>query len=55
MYRDLTIRVYDTQAIEKIDWLRINGIDVTEILTKALIEYPKENKEETKKDLISMR
>ncbi len=54
MYRDLTIRVYDTKAIEKVDWLKLNGIDVTEILTKALMEYQKENKEETKKDLISM-
>ncbi len=41
MYRDLTIRVYDTKAIEKIDWLREQGIDVTEIIIKALIEYPK--------------
>lgn len=39
MYRDVFIRVYDVEAIAKVDELRKNGINLTELLVKAIIEY----------------
>lgn len=39
MYRDVVIRVYDVKAISKVDALRENGINITELLIKAIIEY----------------
>ena len=39
MYRDVFIRVYDVEAITKVDLLREKGINITELLVKAIIEY----------------
>ena len=38
MYRDVFIRVFDVEAIAKVDELRMNGINLTELFVKAVIE-----------------
>ena len=39
MYRDVAIRAYDEEIIKKIDELRENGVNITELLLKAIKEY----------------
>ena len=39
MYRDVFIRVYDEEAISKVDTLREKGVNITELLVKAIKEY----------------
>lgn len=48
MYRDVTIRAYDEEIIRKIDELRENGINITELLLKAIMQA------EIKKELYLM-
>ena len=39
MYRDLYARAYDEEIIEKIDKLRENGVNMTELVLNAIKDY----------------
>lgn len=39
MYRDVFIRAYGEEEIEKIDQLRQAGVNLTELLLNAIMEY----------------
>ena len=39
MYRDVFVRVYDVEAISKVDALRENGINLTELVLNAIKDY----------------
>jgi hypothetical protein len=49
MYRDVFIRAYGDEEIEKIDQLRQAGINLTELLLNPIMEY----KIETELELVS--
>jgi len=42
MYRDITVRAYDEETIKKIDELRISGVNITELVLKAIMSYSQE-------------
>ena len=48
MYRDVAIRAYDEEIIRKIDELRENGVNITELLLNAIMQA------EIKKELYLM-
>jgi len=39
MYRDITIRAYSDEDINKIDRLRAVGVNITELVLKAIRDY----------------
>lgn len=42
MYRDITVRAYDEKEIAKIDELRASGVNITELVLKAIMSHSQE-------------
>lgn len=39
MFRDLFLRFYSPQIIQKVDLLRTEGINITELIEKFILNY----------------